>query len=183
MTTHDFGYPKVMTATGAPPIYRATGNGTQTFTNDFDDLWKLAEKILATVVAIYARNGIDLPERRYIALATPAQDCEQVTVSWQQAYIGPPGDEASTPQRCEAPRSAVYQVVITRCIPVVDDRNRAPAPKDISEASAVLMRDAWLLLDSVKETDDYLGVIATVEAGEAQGGLQSVMLTLTLGVS
>lgn len=180
MTTHDFGYPKVMTATGAPPIWQATG--TPVVTNNLDDLWKLAEKILATVVQVYAREGIDLPARRYIALASPAQDCEQVTVSWQQAYIGPPGDEASVPQRCEAPRSAVFQVVITRCIPVVDDRNRAPQPKDISEASAVLMRDAWLLLDSIKEMDDYLGVIATVEASEAQGGLQSVILTLTLAV-
>lgn len=175
MVGYNFGYPQVMTASGRADTY-------PTATNDIDDLWKLAGEILAKVVLVYAREGIDLPERQYIALATPAQDCEQVTVAWQQAYIGPPGDEASTPQQCESPRSAVFQVVITRCIPVVDDRNRAPVPADISKASAVLMRDAWLLLTSIKEVDDFLGVIATVEAGEAQGGLQSVIMTLTLAV-
>jgi hypothetical protein len=171
------GYPQVMTASGpAMPSTYATALDPMT------DLIELAASILAKVVEIYARQGIDLPERRYIALATPAQDCEQVTVAWQQMYIGPPGDEASVPQRCESPRSAVFEITITRCIPVVDDRNRAPEPKDISAASAVLMRDAWLLLDSVKAMDDYLGVIATVEASEAQGGLQSVVMTLTLAV-
>jgi hypothetical protein len=177
MVVHNGGYPQVMTASGPalPSSYGAV-------TSDMHDLTKLATNILAKVVEVYERNGIALPDRRYIALASPAQDCEQVTVSFQQLYIGPPGDEASAPQKCESPRSAVFEIVITRCIPVVDDRNRPPQPADISAASAVLMRDAWLLLDSVKEMDDYLGVIATVEAGEAQGGLQSVVMTLTLAV-
>lgn len=170
-------YPQVMTASG--PAMPSSYGAVQ---SDMTDLIELAQSILVKVVEVYERNGIPLPDRRYIALASPAQDCEQVTVAFQQLYIGPPGDEASTPQRCESPRSAVFEVVITRCIPVVDDRNRAPQPADISAASAVLMRDAWLLLDSVKEMDDYLGVIATVEASEAQGGLQSVVMTLTLAV-
>jgi hypothetical protein len=181
VVVHNGGYPTVMTASGPERTPRFSPSPGAIVTS-YTDLAELAARILAKVVEVYARNGIDLPDRRYIALGTPAQDCEQVTVAFQQLYIGPPGDEASQPQRCEAPRSAVFEVTITRCIPVVDDRNRAPQPADISAASAVLMRDAWLLLDSVPDMDDYLGVIATVEASEAQGGLQSVVMTLTLAV-
>lgn len=147
-----------------------------------DDLWLLAQKLLGKVVETYVQYAVPLPNRRYIALGTPAQDCEQVTVAWQQSYIGPPGDEANAPQRCESPRSAVFQIVVARCIPVADDRGREPSPEAISEASKALLRDSWLLLASVNGWDDYLGVIATVEAGEAQGGIQPVILTLTLGV-
>ena len=149
MVLYNNGYPQVMTASGPalPSSYGAVPG-------DMNDVVTLAASILAKVVEVYERNGISLPDRRYIALASPAQDCEQVTVAFQQLYIGPPGDEASAPQRCESPRSAVFEIVITRCIPVVDDRNRAPQPAEISAASAVLMRDAWLLLDSVKEMDD-----------------------------
>ena len=151
--------------------------------DSLDDLWQLADHILSKTVEVYARNGVPLPPRQYISVASPAQDCEQVTVSWQQAYIGPPGDEASMPQRCESPRSAVYQVVVTRCVPVADDRGEAPPPEVLSESARVLMQDAWLLLQSSREMDDYLGIIATVEGTDAQGGLQSTVLNLTLGVS
>lgn len=175
------GYPIPMTASGTPVVW-ATPAAPVPAMCSLDDLWQLAVRLLAKVGEIFAQCGVPLPDRQYIALASPAQDCEQVTVAWQQSYIGPPGDEASAPQRCESPRSAVFQVVITRCIPVADDRNRAPKVDALTESSKALMQDAWLLLTSVNAMDDYLGVIATVEAGEAQGGLQSVILTLTLGV-
>ncbi len=180
MSVYQQGYPQVMTASGGPAVWQQPTAAPAACT--LDDLWQLAEQILAKVNEIFARCGVSLPARQYIALATPAQDCEQVTVSWQQSYIGPPGDEASRPQQCESPRSAVFQVVITRCIPTVDDRNRMPKTDDLNQSARMLMQDAWLLLQSVNDMDDYLGVIATTEAGEAQGGLQSIILTLTLGV-
>ena len=182
MPSYNAAYPQVMTASGQPMAFAPTAVPTNPASCSVDDLWQLAVHILNKVVETYAQCSVSLPSRQYIALSTPAQDCEQVTVAWQQSYIGPPGDEANAPQRCESPRSAVFQVVVTRCIPVADDRGRAPTPLAITEASKTLMGDAWLLLSSVKGWDDYLGVIATVEASEAQGGLQSVVLTLTLGV-
>lgn len=172
-----------MTASGGVPSWQSTV-AVAPAPETYDDLWQLAEHILAKVVEVYARNLIALPDRQYISVATPAQDCEQVTVAFQQAYIGPPGDEASTPQQCESPRSAVYQVVVTRCVPVADERTgQPPAPEVLSASARELMQDAWLLLQSSKDLDDYLGLIATVESQDAEGGLASTMLTVTLGVS
>jgi len=37
-------------------------------------------------------------------------------------------------------------------------------------------------MDSIKGMDDFLGVTATVAGSEAQGGLQSVTLTLAIGL-
>jgi hypothetical protein len=182
MTAYQQSFPQVMTASGGPVTYVPTPTFAAPAACSLDDLWRLAEKLLAKVGEVFARCGVPLPDRQYIALASPAQDCEQVTVSFQQAYIGPPGDEAALPQRCESPRSAVFQVVITRCVPVVDDRGRAPTVAALTNAAQVLMQDAWLLLQSSNEMDDYLGIIATVEATDAEGGLQSVVMTLTLGV-
>jgi len=178
MVLYNGGYPQVMTASG--PAMPSSYGGT--VTNDINDLAEMAKHILEKVVETYQINGISLPDRQYVALANPAQDCEQLTVAWQSMYLGPPGDEASGPQRCESPRSAVFEVVVTRCVPVADDRNRAPEPAAISAASAVLMRDACLLMDSIKGMDDFLGVTATVAGSEAQGGLQSVTLTLAIGL-
>jgi len=43
--------------------------------------------------------------------------------------------------------------------------------------------DAWTLLDASCLCDEWgLGVIATVTAGEAQGGFQGVNMTLTVAV-
>lgn len=56
-------------------------------------LVNLAQAIFDGVVAGYAQNGATLPSRRYVTLGTPANDCEQMVVAWQQIYLGTPGDE------------------------------------------------------------------------------------------
>jgi len=147
-----------------------------------DTLYDLGLHILTSIQEIFAREGVALPVRQFVTAGMPAQDCEQVTVAFQQTYIGPPGDEASLPQRCDGPRSASYQIAITRCITTVDSRNNVPTPQQIQKDAQTLMRDAWILMTCIKEVDDYLGVIVTLEASDAQGGLQSTMMTLTLGV-
>ena len=81
----------------------------------------LGRDILAGVVAGYKQRGLTLPDRQYLTLGTPVNDCEQLVVSWQQAYLGTPGDEASLPQRCEAVKTAVFTVQICRKMPVVSE--------------------------------------------------------------
>lgn len=152
-------------------------------------LVSLLEKVLASVVAGYAAASVDLPERRYWTMQQPSADCEQLVVSFLQTYIGPPGDEASQPQRCNSPRSASLTVQVVRCIPTVSAKGRPPTAEQIQDGSEPLAVDAWLLLDiasDLEQWDPYggpgLGVIATVDADEPQGGYQSVSLRLTMAI-
>lgn len=170
-----------MTISWARPVM---ANGGVLQPSDVDDLAQLADKLLAKVQEIFGQVGIALPGRQYVTLGSPAQDCEQLTVSWQNAYAGLPGQEMSEAQRCDAPRSAVFIITITRCVPVSDGAggSRPPKTSDLITSAHGLYHDAWLLLISAQSMDDYLGIIANVEAGDAQGGLQSVALSVTLGV-
>jgi hypothetical protein len=150
----------------------------------------MMDGVLAGVVRAYEQSGIELPARRYWTLATPAHDCEQLTVTFNQAYLGIPGDDAGEPSRCNSPRSASLTVEVVRCIPTVSARgNRAPTAEQIQSGSEALAIDAWLLLDSAAQLDQWdplggpgLGVIATVDAREPQGGFQAVTMTLALAI-
>lgn len=146
----------------------------------------MLDEILRRVVAAYEQSGVPLPERRYWTLSQPAVDCEQLVLSFVQAYVGPPGDEAALPQNCQGPRSAAVDIQVVRCIPTVGSRGRAPEAAAIQESSEQLAIDSWLLLDTAAQLDTWdqaglpgMGVIATVEAGDAQGGFQGVTLHLT----
>lgn len=165
-----------------PPTPVRTG-GPYLAPDTHDDLYDLAVFILAKIQEIFAREGVDLPDRQYVTSGQPAQDCEQVTVAFQQMYIGPPGDEASAPQRCDGPRSATFQIAITRCISVGDKRGNPPTAAQLQADARRLMRDATILMNSVNELDDYLGVIVTLEATDPEGGMQSVVMSVTLGVA
>lgn len=150
----------------------------------------MLQGVLDRVVDGYAQAGVDLPARRFWMTGTPAHDCEQLVVVFRQAYIGPPGDEASDPQRCDGPRSAAIEVHVTRCIPSPKGtRATAPKAEDIQAGAAKQVVDAWLLLDLAPATEQWgfpggpgLGVIATVEAGEPQGAFQSTVLNLTMAI-
>lgn len=156
---------------------------------DSTALARMMENILEGVVEVFKSAGVPLPERRYWTLSIPALDCEQVVVSFIQAYIGRPGDEAVTPQRCEGPRSAVSQVRVSRCVPTQNSRtNKAPGAAELAENASQLLTDAWVMLSTSSVLEQWgvsgpgLGVIATVEAEEASGGFQSTVMTLTMAV-
>lgn len=148
----------------------------------------LMQDVLRAVESTYASANVPLPERRYWLMEAPAVDCEQVTVSFIQAYIGPPGDQASLPQPCDAIKTAVLQIQVHRCIPTANAKGKTPSPEAIIVASERLAIDAYLLLDSASALEMWdpigpgLGVIATVEVTEPQGGFQGVILNLTLAI-
>ena len=150
----------------------------------------MLREVLARIVGGYELAGVPLPERRYTTTGTPAVDCEQLVVIFRQAYIGPVGDEADGPQRCDSPRTAALEVHVSRCIPTPKGtRSVTPGAAEIQLAAEQQMVDAWLLLDLAPSTDTWNGlapggpgVIATVEAGEPQGGYQTTVLMLTMQV-
>lgn len=143
----------------------------------------LGRTILAGVVDGFGARGIDLPERRYLTLGTPANDCEQLVVSWMQSYLGTPGDEASVPQRCDAVKSAVFTVQLSRKMPVVSDSGASPSAANIQASSETLLLNAYVLLDVVAHIDPFdLGVIVTSDVIEVSGGLGCVQVQTVLAL-
>lgn len=148
----------------------------------------MLDRALEKVEAVFQSYGVPLPERRYWTIGAPAIDCEQLVVSFVQAYLGTPGDEAATPQRCHMPRSAVISISVAREIPTVGQNGRPPTGTTIEQASYISAVDAWVLLDSLNQFDQWdegdfgMGVIATVEGTTPAGGFQVTTMQLTMVV-
>ncbi len=151
----------------------------------------MMDGVLERLVDGFSRYGVELPERRYWTTGNTSHDCEQVTVCLIQTYVGPPGDEASAPQRCEGPRTAVMDVQVVRCVPVGSAKGRPPTPGQIQDAAAVLATDTWVLLELAGSLEAWagdaypgagLGVIATVDCDPAQGGFQSSTMHVTMAI-
>jgi len=112
------------------------------------------DRALEKAEAVFQSYDVPLPERRYWTIGAPAIDCPQLVVSFVQAYLGTPGDEASTPQRCHMPRSVVLSISIAREIPTVGQGGRPPSGTTIEEASYISAVDAWVLLESLNQFDN-----------------------------
>lgn len=155
---------------------------------DATNLRDMMDGIVERVETIFQSYNVNLPNRRYWTIGQPAIDCEQVVVSFIQMYLGAPGDEASSPQRCNVPRSAVVTISIARAVPIVGPNGRPPSPEKIQEAASVSAIDAWVLMDAVRLFDMWdgsgygVGVIATVDITPPEGGFQTVNMNLTLAV-
>jgi hypothetical protein len=170
---------------------------------DAQEYVQIADHILNTVVATYADHGVDLPERRYLAVGgqgSTVHDCEQLTVSFEQGYSGLPGTQAQEPAKCATPRTGVYIIEVVRALPLPNtaaarpDGTMVPSrygqtaagvqilPADVQSAHArKQMVDAMLLLDAGLRAGEttLTGSLADVSAGEPQGGFQAMTLILT----
>lgn len=159
-----------------------------TVSSEAKNLANLMQNVLNSVISTYSSYNMPLPGRRYWTLGTPAVDCEQLVVTMLQMYIGTPGDEATTPRRCNDPRSATLLVQVSREVPTVGVNGRAPSADAIQDGSEISAYDAWILLDSARLLDQWdpanfgLGVIATVETNSPEGGFQTVTMTITVAV-
>jgi hypothetical protein len=151
-------------------------------------LKELLDTILAKVVAVYASYDVPLPSRQYWTFGQPAFDCEQIVVSFIQAYLGTPGNQASEPVPCSGPRSAVVQISVVRATATPSGSTGIPAADKIQAAAHWQAVDAWVLLDAIRQFNDWgdglpgIGVIATVDGGTASGGFHDVSLQLTVGM-
>ena len=104
------------------------------------------EYVLGVVVDTFGQAGIALPELRYITFGQPVHDCEQVTVQFQQMYVGPPGDQAQVAQPCDSLRSAALLVEIVRCVPTPNSRGGAPTPEQLTATARTQAVDAYMLM-------------------------------------
>lgn len=160
--------------------------------NDFKEeslnLKEMMDGILEKVCNVFQSYNVTLPGRQYWTMGQPALDCEQLVVAFTQMYLGTPGDQATDPQRCHVPRTAVVNVILTRQIPVVGQNGKAPSASKIEEGSYISAVDAWVLMESLNELDQWddtgfgLGVIATLDMIGPEGGFTSVNMQLTLAV-
>jgi hypothetical protein len=148
----------------------------------------MMDGILERVEAIYQSYNVPLPQRRYWVMGTPAIDCEQVVVAFNQMYLGTPGAQINEPQRCNVPRTAIVTISVARPIPTAGMNGRAPTAEKIQQGSEMSAIDSWVLMSSMKLFDTWdngaygLGMLATLEAGDMEGGFQVVSLELTMAV-
>jgi hypothetical protein len=140
--------------------------------------------ILDAIVVVYQDNDVSLPDRQYIAMNSVAHDCEQLTVAFQQMYLGPPGGQLDTPLKCDAPRSIVVQVQLARCVPIPNSRGQAPSIEQMNESTLIMTRDCMLLMEGVCASDaaQFLGYIADSSVTEPEGGIQAVQMNVVVGV-
>lgn len=152
------------------------------------NLKNMLDGVLERLESVFLSYNVKLPERRYWTMGTPAIDCEQVVVSFIQIYLGMPGDQASTPQRCSMPRTAVLGVSIAREVPTAGQNGRPPTAEQIEHSSYRSAIDAWVLMESMKLFDQWdeiglgAGVIATVEAPAIEGGFSVINMQISMVV-
>jgi hypothetical protein len=144
--------------------------------------------VLERVEAAFQSYNVPLPARRYWTVGQTAIDCEQLVVTLVQVYLGPPGDQASAPQRCNMPRTAVMTVTIAREIPVIGQNGRPPSAEKITDGSKISAIDAYVLMSSINLLDMWesggygVGVIATADVTPPEGGFQVVNMQLTMAI-
>jgi hypothetical protein len=159
---------------------------------DVDDqalnIIELLDGVLQRVVSTFNSYNVPLPTRQYWTVGQQAIDCEQLTVTLVQIYLGAPGDEASSPQRCNQPRTAVMTVSLSREIPVVGQNGRPPSADKLEQAAQISAIDGYILMLSLNILDMWepggfgVGVIATVDYPAPEGGFQTVNMQLTMAV-
>jgi hypothetical protein len=155
---------------------------------DAVNLRDMMEGVLGRVQNVFQSYNVELPARQYWTMGQPAVDCEQLVVFFQQLYLGPPGSQVGEPQRCHVPRSATITISIARATPIVSQNGRPPSPERIEAASEVLAIDAWVLMESINQLDQWddtgygVGVIATLEVSPPEGGFQTTDMIVTLAV-
>jgi hypothetical protein len=144
--------------------------------------------VLEKTVEVFEDYNVPLPSRQFWTVGEPAIDCEQLVVSFIQTYLGLPGNQASEPQRCQAVRSVVLTISISREIPVVGVNGKAPTGDKIEEASRIAVVDAWMFMELINKLDQWepgefgLGVIATADSSGFDGGFQTTAMQLTMVV-
>jgi len=157
--------------------------------DDAKNLDIFLQEVLSRVVNVYDSYNMPLPARRYYTFGAPVIDCEQLVVSLAQLYLGTPGDEVSEPRRCNDPRTATLNISVSREVPIVQPNGNPPTTQSVIEANRVGAYDSWILMESINNLDTWaspggygLGVIATLDFEEPQGGFQTTVLTITMAV-
>lgn len=179
---------------------------------DVNDIIDMAEHLITTINNVYIAAGVEIPELQYYCIGGQGQtvhDCEQLTVSWDQAYSGLPEAEASIPAKCDQIHTARFVIEVVReystMRPFIDPntgqvvqptQNRPaaygargahsaiekPDPEIVKREARTQMQDAVLLLRAgliAGEGTTSNRSIVDVSAGPASGNYQAVIMNFT----
>ncbi len=136
--------------------------------------------VLQSVVDEYEARAVDLPERRYWMVGTPAYDCGQVVVHATTLNLGLP-EAAQLLTSCDAGWTLQFYVTVLRCAPVASTRGGAPTAASIQSAAAESAADMEILMELSKRMDvARTGISASVEAAGPEGGLTGAMGTYSM---
>jgi hypothetical protein len=155
---------------------------------DAVNLRDMMQGVLGRVQSVFQSYNVELPARQYWMMGQPAIDCEQLVISFQQLYLGPPGAQVGDPQRCHVPRSATITIELSRATPITQQNGRPPTPERMEAASEILAIDSWVLMETINQLDQWddtgygVGVIATLDVSPPEGGFQTTTLTITMAV-
>jgi hypothetical protein len=155
---------------------------------DAVNLRDMMRGVLERVQSVFQSYNVELPARQYWMMGQPAIDCEQLVISFQQLYLGPPGAQVGDPQRCHVPRSATISVELSRATPITQQNGRPPTPERMEAASEILAIDSWVLMETINQLDQWddtgygVGVIATLDVSPPEGGFQTTSMTITMAV-
>lgn len=139
-------------------------------------LLSMAQGVMGMVEQAAAGRGVQLPERRVVYMAPIPADCPQVAVLIGGWNLEPASDEMLI---CTRGRwVARLGVGITRKTPAIPSAaGDLPTPAQLFAAAALAAEDAEVLLEVVGSLGE-IGGDAAVDTPAAEGGLQSVTLTV-----
>jgi hypothetical protein len=145
---------------------------------DIDAIPDALEEILKRVLEIYEVYGVAPPKRHIWTVGDQPGDCDQLMVLMTSLSRDP------SEGNCVGPVRMSVQVSVTRCVPIAAGRTGTspPTPAQLADVGKRLGRDAWILARSACFLDLYqMGDLEdVVEIAEAQGGMQTVVLSLSI---
>jgi hypothetical protein len=149
----------------------------------------MLDGVLDKIISTFQSYNVPLPVKRYWTVGQTAIDCPQLAVTLVQGYLGPPGNQQTSPQRCNVTRSAVLLITVAREVPVMSVNGRPPTADKITEGAKITAVDSWVLLQSLNLFDQWdgeygygIGVIGSVEIPPPEGGFQMVTMQLTMAI-
>lgn len=155
--------------------------------DDYLTIVNTLQRVLETTITAFDQAGMPLPARRYYTFNDASEDCAQLVVLFRQSYLGSPGDQASLPQRCSGPKSAVIEIEVSRDYPIGANGKAISEARRIA-AAKVAGVDAYILFNALNEFDKFedggpgLGAIATVQVAKPNGGIQTTTMLLTVAL-
>lgn len=158
---------------------------------NYGDLDRKMKEIRSTIVSLFASAGVTLPVRQYTTTggdATVPYDCEQLTVTVGQIYLGMPGEPSFQPTGCMLNMSGDFIVELVRCAPIAAPSKRnpdkivAPTVEEMQAATLIRAIDAQILLEAAYAVPSTQGVVASIEFAGANGAMQAVIMRLSCSI-
>jgi len=120
-----------------------------------DLVFQVASDILECVADALEDAGVEVPERQYVhqgevALDT-CPDCAQLVVSFMGLEHAIPGGDLEI-AACAPPRTATFDVWLTRCVPVLHENGDPPTAEELTASAEELNTDAWVLANVIWST-------------------------------